>query len=346
IPVEMIDRVEIVRGPASALYGMNALGGVINIRTKNPVQDEKSVSVGYGSHEENKEKAYFSKSYGKTGISIGVLRHAAEGDFQNSAFEKYHFYGKLFHKFNQNTDLEFSLFYSDWNNEWRGGVTFKEWDAGKREPDQAAHMKEIHAEPTAVLVLNHRFNDQWKLTNHLFMRTIDNEWRDLMDLLSDDSTSNQIGNEIQVEFDHDFFYRNNKIIAGFLFDYGDLDFERKYSQYFQLPEKRGTKWASVEIARKVYSAYIQDIFQVTPDITFTTGVRYDYADYDVENKMDATRSGKNAVDHFSPKIGITYSPVKNLNIFTNIGVGFKPPSGGQIALYNDLKPEKATNYEI
>ncbi len=34
IPPEIIDRVEVIKGPASALYGSNAMGGVINIITK------------------------------------------------------------------------------------------------------------------------------------------------------------------------------------------------------------------------------------------------------------------------------------------------------------------------
>lgn len=44
IPVNMIDRVEVVRGGGSALFGANAVGGTINIITKEPVQNSFSAS--------------------------------------------------------------------------------------------------------------------------------------------------------------------------------------------------------------------------------------------------------------------------------------------------------------
>ena len=44
IPVSMIDRVEVVRGGGSALFGANAVGGTINIITKDPVNNSFQVS--------------------------------------------------------------------------------------------------------------------------------------------------------------------------------------------------------------------------------------------------------------------------------------------------------------
>ena len=50
IPLEKIDRIEIVRGPASALYGADALGGVVNIITKKPTGFESTITGVGGSH--------------------------------------------------------------------------------------------------------------------------------------------------------------------------------------------------------------------------------------------------------------------------------------------------------
>lgn len=50
LPITNIDRIEVVRGPASALYGGNAMGGVINIITKTPEKLEGMASGGYGSN--------------------------------------------------------------------------------------------------------------------------------------------------------------------------------------------------------------------------------------------------------------------------------------------------------
>ncbi len=50
LPVENIEKIEISRGAASALYGGNAMGGVINIITRTPEKLEISASAGYGTH--------------------------------------------------------------------------------------------------------------------------------------------------------------------------------------------------------------------------------------------------------------------------------------------------------
>ncbi len=51
IPISNIEKIEIIRGGASSLYGGNAMAGVINIITSSPKRFSISASVGYGSHE-------------------------------------------------------------------------------------------------------------------------------------------------------------------------------------------------------------------------------------------------------------------------------------------------------
>ncbi len=72
LPVEMIDRVEVIRGPGSVLYGPNALAGIINIKTKRFTNNDKTTaSVAYGSFDHRqlslsggteKEEFWFSGS--------------------------------------------------------------------------------------------------------------------------------------------------------------------------------------------------------------------------------------------------------------------------------------------
>jgi vitamin B12 transporter len=51
IPPAMIERIEVVKGPRSALYGTDAIGGVINVITRRGARDGWSAEVGYGAYE-------------------------------------------------------------------------------------------------------------------------------------------------------------------------------------------------------------------------------------------------------------------------------------------------------
>jgi iron complex outermembrane recepter protein len=69
IPVDAVERIEVVRGPFSSLYGGDAVGGLINIITKTPEKFEATVRSGYGSYNTYKEHASIgNKWFGKISL--------------------------------------------------------------------------------------------------------------------------------------------------------------------------------------------------------------------------------------------------------------------------------------
>ncbi|MBL8207827.1 MAG: TonB-dependent receptor [Blastocatellia bacterium] len=80
IPVSEVNQVEVARGPFSSLYGGNAMGGVVNIRTR-PI-DRRSVegSIQYGTFETTSYDARYSdRFWDKLGFSIGYRRVQTDG---------------------------------------------------------------------------------------------------------------------------------------------------------------------------------------------------------------------------------------------------------------------------
>ncbi len=81
LPVENIKRIEIIRGPGSALYGENAFSAVINIITKGADDiDGVRVSSGYGSFDTYEGNIVFGKRYGKVEIS-GIAHYVQTNGF-------------------------------------------------------------------------------------------------------------------------------------------------------------------------------------------------------------------------------------------------------------------------
>ena len=80
IPLGLIDRIEVLRGPAGAVYGSDALGGVIQIFTK---RGEKGfapfVSVGVGNRGTTKLEAGVSGASGTVDYALGLLRDESDG---------------------------------------------------------------------------------------------------------------------------------------------------------------------------------------------------------------------------------------------------------------------------
>ena len=75
--VSMIERIEVVKGGASTLYGADAVGGVINIITKTPEETTGTVHVGYGSWGTQDLGLSFGGKQDKTGFQVGINRNKA-----------------------------------------------------------------------------------------------------------------------------------------------------------------------------------------------------------------------------------------------------------------------------
>lgn len=80
IPTELIRRIEVVKGPSSSLYGSDAVGGVINILTREPGDDPTAeLSLSGGSFNTYKGNAFHAWSAGGAGWVINFNREQSDG---------------------------------------------------------------------------------------------------------------------------------------------------------------------------------------------------------------------------------------------------------------------------
>ena len=84
VPTEIVQRIEVVPGPFSSLYGGNAMGGVINIITKTPTKRETTVKLGYGTDAyRNGTIVYQDRWTDKVGVMFDYSYRRSDGYVQD-----------------------------------------------------------------------------------------------------------------------------------------------------------------------------------------------------------------------------------------------------------------------
>jgi iron complex outermembrane receptor protein len=119
-----VEKVEIIRGPASILYGTNAMGGVVNIITKKQREEglNASLQASYGSF--NTQKYAGTAGFRKNGFSVfaSVNHDQTDGTRENTDFKITNGYTKVGYKINENFELTADISLAHFNANDNGSV--------------------------------------------------------------------------------------------------------------------------------------------------------------------------------------------------------------------------------
>lgn len=96
-PIDNVERIEVVRGPASALYGANALGGVVNIITREAKEEKVAVdvNVGLGSFGTQMSRLNFGTEHTNIKAYFTISNNTSGGWRKNSAYDNHNLTGRL-----------------------------------------------------------------------------------------------------------------------------------------------------------------------------------------------------------------------------------------------------------
>ena len=113
IPIDNIERIEVMRGPASSLYGDNAMSGVINIITKKPSgTPHAGASFSYGTYTTQNYASYLSGTFNHLGYYLGVSSRLTNGFREHGDYENIQVYGKTDYSINDAQNLKFNFNYT------------------------------------------------------------------------------------------------------------------------------------------------------------------------------------------------------------------------------------------
>jgi iron complex outermembrane receptor protein len=94
LPIEVIERIEIIKGPAARVFGQNAFTGAVNIVTKKALSNKFTLQGQAGSYEQMNLSATIMQDYEKTSNVVQFSRNISEGYRYNTDYDNQNYFIK------------------------------------------------------------------------------------------------------------------------------------------------------------------------------------------------------------------------------------------------------------
>lgn len=325
----MAERVEVLRGPASVLYGSNAMGGVINIVTRQLHEEgvKTNLNLGYGSF--NTLQSEVTNRIRKGGFTslISGSYNRTDGHRRNMGFEQYGGYAKLGYEFSPYWNIRGDVNVTHFNASQPGEVTDPMIDA-----DQS-----ITRGMTSVAVENRYERTSGAVS---FFYNWGDHW------INDGYTTNpdDKNNPKPYRFDsHDdmmgiSWYQSAQLFTGNRLTAG-VDYYRfggKAQNRYVEGERNGEREHIVDKVQHEIAGYIDFRQDISHWLTLDAGIRIDHHSH--------------IGTEWIPQAGLSFHLPGSIELKASAGKGFRYPTIREMYMFPpknpDLRPESMWNYEL
>ncbi|WP_025667995.1 TonB-dependent receptor domain-containing protein [Aquimarina megaterium] len=369
-------RVEVLKGPASSIYGSEAIGGSFNFITKNPTE-KLNGGIGFQINDLGLTRYEFevsdqtSENFGFYLGSHHVKRE--DGPIEHSDYEKLAVTFKTVYDITETARWTTVFDLVDYRSDMSGSLSETDYNEGNYESDQT--FTEREAITFRVRTTLDKFWNDTNKTSFNFMvrnnrmdqipsyriRQFRNQGQ-LTGLGSGEVNSNRFKSFVGlIQHKLDFNFANSSLIIGTTADYSPQDYVAETIQVVVDPET-GRNLEYAVNSRDFILNYKANIFnyagffqyEISPveALKVTAALRYDGFEYDYDNQVE-TVGVDDAVDNFNnltPKLGVNYNFNTKTGMYANYSQGFAPPQVS--TLYRNrnellgIKPSRYHNYEL
>ena len=323
----LAERVEVLRGPASVLYGSNAMGGVVNIVTRKMQEDgvKTNLRAGYGSYNTLETELTNRIRKGRFSSIVSGSYNRTDGHCADMGFEQYGGYAKLGYEMTDNWNLRGDVNVTHFNASYPGPVDAPLLDGDQRiTRGMTSFAVENRYEKTSGAVSffynwgNHWINDGY--TPSAGEGPQDDRFN---------SRDNMMGVSL---YQSTQFFKGNRITLGFdWFRYGG----HAWSEYVS-GENIGTTSELVDKHEDELAGYIDFRQDIGSWLTFNAGLRADHH----------SRIGLEWV----PQAGLAFHLPHAIELKASASKGFRYPILREMYMFPpqnpDLQPESMWNYEL
>ncbi len=355
ISMETIESIEVVRGPASALYGDNAMSGVINIITKKPKdKSETKFLASYGSFNTQEYEATTLGVYKQLGYFVGASYKTTDGFRRHCDYDRTHVGGKLDYAINDAQALKLSLSYYQ---KERGALSWALTEAQIAQDRRQARPgteNDKSNETKSDVSITHVWDISDKInTEAVFYYKYD----DADSFYTSGSAESTKREQLEDENTYGLLLKGGlkQEIVGLRNEFtGGIDLERDnfdYQEYNAPYQQRGALSSDYGVKRDKLGPFLQDEIKLIDSLRLIAGVRYDRVNFDFDDKKTTANSKIEKMSKVTPRCSLVYMYQKESSLYANYAQAFRTPTIGQMFTYAssanpDLKSEEATNYEI
>lgn len=345
VPVDNIERIEVLYGSGAVLYGDNAIGGVINIITKDI---EEGVSMDLeavaGNMVSRRAHGLFSYNKGAFGIQIGADRSKTNGYRERSESERDGIYGKV-QVYPSDTVL-LSLDVSSGDSKYQLPGALSEAQAGLNRKS-AVNQNDEGEDKDFYIGLGAEFDFDAKgvLTLRVNNREedIDSDMASWASYMMIESETD--GLNAQYVLDADFMSRGNRLTLGV--DYYDTQYDA-----FRGAAK-GDTTNRFNNSKETLSYYIQDELSIVDSVTVNAGMRREDPEISLAANFAGAVTGYSYNDSETAwHLGLSYNFKPGSKIYARVYEAFRYPVVDEFtslftgAINNNLKQETSEGYEL
>ncbi len=379
-----LNSVEVIKGPASSLYGPEAVGGAINLITKT-APGIPTAQVGIQVDEWGYKRVQFTAGAQlgkKWSIMTGGYVARQKGSWaSNSDFDKSAINVRLDYQFTPKTKLWSSFAYNDYFSQTGGNIdSVGYYSRSYQSPADFTYRSSFSSR--SRLTLEHKWSEKANSSLTAFYR--DNalgqnpsysiSWTSPSVTASGQVNQNSFKSfGLMGQHNQSFDFLHSKLVAGFLLDRSPNDYwayKINLAATLRADKKSVEKYTITQVLPSTFlgnytaviwnqAAYAQFDIHPFEKLRLSIGGRFDQMSFDYTNFIDNS-TGSKSYAQFSPKLGLTYEANPHVGFYGNYSKGFSPPAlsavfrarpAAQAAatgekFYLSIDPAIFSNYEV
>ena len=361
--IQRMDEIEVLKGAAALRYGPNTIGGVINYKTKDPI-DGFSVSGRVGTHN-YRETTIEAGGKTKSGdATAGILYTRADSDgFQDKDFDMQDLMAKAGMALGDNQWLgaKFTYYENDANISYRGHFLV-EYNAGaeynpapddyfltERKSLDLNHMWDIRPGMSlnSVLYWSEVSRDYWRFAVDNAASTAAGRWVYTDNVDGNNRSFDRIGLDSRLTVANTLLGVHGEAEIGVRVMQEEM-LDQRVRATRATPRSGPIDTDRIDTANS-YALFAQNRFDVTDRLSITPGLRIEHYEQEREDRRNAANDGESSNTEFLPGIGATYQVNPAAQLYGSVYKAFSPPLNSQsivTGVDQQLDAEHSINVEF